>query len=435
MNIFERITGALRNSFGDGWGSWEADKERRISLDLREGGGSSWAAAFGFSNASGKRMTATSAMQLATVFACVRLTAQAISSLPLKLYERRGDGDRVQADDHAIAVLIDQAPNADQTSVEFWESMVARMALNGDAVAHKRMSGRFLSALEPIAATPIRVNGDLRYEFVDRGQRDTLGPDEVLHLRGFSMGGDSGMSAIRFGSQTFGLAAATDESAARIFSNGMNPSGVLTSDQSLKPDQRKQLELIMGRYAGSQNAGKLMILEAGLEFKAMSLNPEDAQMLEQRRFNIEEMCRWFGMPPIIIGHAAQGQTMWGSGVEQILLSWLVLGINPICRRIEARITKSLLTPPERRRFYAEFTREALLQMDSAAKAAFLSSVTQNGLMTRNEGRLKLNLSRSAQPGADLLTAQSNLAPLDRLGVAPVVNPPPEPAPAPKESAK
>ena len=136
-------------------------------------------------------------------------------------------------------------------------------------------------------------------------------------------------------------------------------------------------------------------------------------MLLSRRFNVEEICRWFGVPPIIVGHAAQGQTMWGSGVEQILLAWLALGINPLCKRIEARIKKQLIPAGERRKVYAEFNREGLLQMDSAAKAAFLSAMTQNGLMDRNEGRAKLNLPKRA--GADKLTAQTNLAPLDQLG--------------------
>src|SRR5690606_16736092 len=131
--------------------------------------------------------------------------------------------------------------------------------------------------------------------------------------------------------------------------------------------------------------------------------------------HIEEICRWFGVPPIMVGHAAQGQTMWGTGVEQIILQWMTTGLNPLAKRIEARIKKQLIRPTGNRRRYAEFNREALLQMDSTAKANFLSSMTQNGLMTRNEGRAKLNLPRVE--GADQLTAQTNLAPLDRLGAA------------------
>jgi len=197
--------------------------------------------------------------------------------------------------------------------------------------------------------------------------------------------------------------------------SGLQASGILSSDKTLLDPQREQLRQIMEKYVGSSNAGKLMILEAGLKYERLALTPVDVQMLEHQRFSVEDICRWFGMPPIIIGHAAQGQTMWGSGVEQILIAWLTLGIDPLCDRIEARIKKQLIRPTGNRRRYAEFNREALLQMDSAAKASFLSTMTQNGLMTRNEGRAKLNL--PWMKGGDALTAQTNLAPLGQLGGA------------------
>ncbi|MNS73414.1 Phage portal protein [compost metagenome] len=181
----------------------------------------------------------------------------------------------------------------------------------------------------------------------------------------------------------------------------------------MTPEQRNDLRNLFKKFRGSENAGKVMVLEAGMKPIPFELKPEDAQMLESRRFNVEEICRWYGMPPIIIGHAADGQTMWGSGVEQILLAWLTLGINPLCKRIEARIRKDLIPLGEKRRVYAEFNREGLLQMDSTAKAAFLGAMVQNGLMDRNEGRSKLNLPNRPEAGA--LTAQTNLAPLDKLG--------------------
>lgn len=209
---------------------------------------------------------------------------------------------------------------------------------------------------------------------------------------------------------------AAQHAAAGTFSNGMRPTGYFLFDQILSPEQRKQAqEGLIDPLRGSNNAGGVGILEAGVKWQSVSLNPDDAQMLETRRFDVEEICRWFGVPPVLIGHAGDGQTMWGSGVEQILLAWLTLGVDPICDRIEARIKKQLIRPRSGPRRYAEFLREALLQMDSAAKSAFLSTAVQNGLMTRNEGRAKLNLPRVA--GGDDLTAQTNLAPLDQLGAA------------------
>lgn len=391
-------------------------KQQRLSL--KEGAG--WAAAYGMSNHAGKAVTLNTAMQLATVWSCVRLTAQAVSCLPLSIYEKRGNDDRVKidTDDNLVEVLCD-SPNEDQTPLEFWETMVAWMMTTGNGYAEKVEIGTRLSALQPLPSThcePIRdAENVLKYAFNDRGKTEVLPRDKVFHLKGFGFGGDVGLSPIRFGSQAFGSAIAIDEAAGRLFGKGLQASGVLSSDKVLDAKQREDLGKIMEKFVGSSNAGKLMILEAGLKYDRLSLSPVDAQMLENKRFTVEEICRWFGVPPIIIGHAAQGQTMWGSGVEQILLAWLTLGIDPLCDRIEARIKKQLIRPTGNRRRYAEFNREALLQMDSAAKAAFLSTMTQNGLMTRNEGRAKLNLPRVE--GGDELTAQTNLAPLKALGAA------------------
>ena len=392
------------------------EKEKRLRLQ----DGKAWAAAYGYSNHAGKTVTLNTALQLSTVWACVRLTAQAVSCLPLMMYERRGDDDRVRVgSDEDVAEVICDSPNEDQTPLEFWESQVAWLLAMGNAYSEKVSTGSRLSALQPIPSTnchPVRLDdGELVYRIHDRGKTEDMPREKVFHLKGFGFGGDLGLSPISFGVQTFGAAIAMEEASAKVFGSGLQASGILSSDQNITADQRKDIRTIMESYVGSSNAGKLMVMPTGLKYERLSLTPIDVQMLEHQRFSVEEMCRWFGMPPIIIGHAAQGQTMWGSGVEQILIAWLTLGIDPLCDRIEARIKKQLIRPTGNRRRYAEFNREALLQMDSAAKAAFLSMMTQNGLMTRNEGRAKLNLRRI--DGADALTAQTNLAPLDQLGGA------------------
>lgn len=391
----------------------EAAKERRIySTSDTEGG---WV--FGSDSYAGRVVTQHTALQNATVFDCSRLTGQAMASMPLKFYERTAGGGRVEVEDYPLAELLSD-PNADQTDFEFWEGQSARAVLNGTAYAHKRGTDRFLKALVPIAAVPRRkTSGELVFDTFDRGKMIELPRSEIFQIKAFGLGGDEGLSAIRYGAQSIGTALAGEETSARMFGAGMQASGLLTSEQVLEQPQRDQLQAIMDQYRGSRNAGKLMILEAGLKYQTLTLNPEDAQLLEQRKFQIEEICRWFGVPPIMVGHASEGQTMWGTGVEQILISWLVLGINPLAKRIERRIRKQLIPAGDRRRIYAEFNREALLQMDSKAKAEFLSALTQNGLMSRAEGRQKLNLERTGQPGEDLLTAQTNLAPLGALGQA------------------
>ncbi|WP_454287093.1 phage portal protein [Rhizobium arsenicireducens] len=396
----------------------EVAKDRRLWLS----DGSAWSQVLGRESASGKIVSMDSAMQLATVWACIKLTAQAVSCLPLAMYEKREGEDHVRVDGGDVGEVLTESPNEDQTPLEFWECMVAWLVTCGNAYAVRETTGPRLTSLQPLLSTqcaPRRdSDGVLVYKVNDRGKIETLPREKIFHLKGFGQGLkdlDLGLSPIAYGVNSLGSAMSADEAAGKIFGNGMQASGVLSSDQVLKPDQRTQLQAIMQSYAGSSRAGKMMILEAGLTYNQLSLNPDDAQMLETRRFSVEEVCRWWGVPPIIIGHAGEGQTMWGSGVEQILLSWLTLGIDPICDRIEGRIRKQLIRPSGNRRLFAEFNREALLQMDSTAKANFLSSMVQNGLMDRNEGRRKLNLPN--REGADKLTAQTNLAPLDRLGAA------------------
>ena len=170
-------------------------------------------------------------------------------------------------------------------------------------------------------------------------------------------------------------------------------------------------------FSGSRKTGKVMPLPPGFTFKPLNMSPEDAQLLESRRFNIEEICRWFGVFPILIGHAADGQTMWGSGVEQINLAWLTLYLGPELQRIEQAIEKQLLTPVDRARgFYVEYTVDALLRADSKSRAELISKHSQNGTRTRNELRALDNL--PPRPGGDILTVQSNLVPLDQLGASP-----------------
>lgn len=387
----------------------EVAKGQRLSLT----DGSAWRFLFGGESNSGKSVNLKSTLQLATAWACIRLTATAVSSLPMGMYEK-GAGNSRNSIDHDLNAVLFDSPNAGQTGLEYWETMVANLVARGNAYSERVYTGRFLSALQPINARPVRVDGVLKFRVYDRGKSEDMPADKVFHLKGFSLGDDEGLSPISCGVQGLGSAIAADETAARIFANGLQQPLFIDSGMAkLTKEQRADLTALFKGFQGSDNTGKVMVLEHGMKPVPLTLNPDDAQMLQSRRFNVEEICRWFGTPPIIVGHAAEGQTMWGSGVEQIMLAWLALGINPLCKRIEARIKKDLIPLGERRRVYAEFNREGLLQMDSAAKAAFLSTLTQNGLMDRNEGRAKLNL--PARQGADVLTAQTNLAPLDQLG--------------------
>ncbi|QEU08218.1 phage portal protein [Paracoccus yeei] len=369
-------------------------------------------------NASGKVVTLSAALTISAVWACIVRSAQAMASLPLDLFKKTASGRQSQAG--ALADLLSLSPNLDQTPVEFWEGMFSWMLCSGNAYAEIDWINGRPSSLMPIPSThvtPIRnkVNNLLSYEVQEIGglRKRTVTRENMFHLKGWGFGGDEGMSPIRWGTQSLGAAMAADEASAKMFGSGMQASGVLKTNQRIDERQRPQLQAMMQEYAGSSRAGKLMILEAGMEFEQLTLNPDDAQMLETRRFSIEEVCRWFGVPPIVIGHAAEGQTMWGTGVEAIFLSWMQLGINPVLKKVEQRIRKQLIPLRDQRDVYAEFNREAMLQMDSKAKAEFLRAMTTNGIMTRDEARDKLNLERRGGVADDLMV-QTAMSPIDLL---------------------
>ncbi|WP_102867632.1 phage portal protein [Pseudovibrio exalbescens] len=363
---------------------------------------------------SGKTVNATTSLEVSAAFDCVRKTAQVVSSLPLKFY-RKAAAKREEIEDD-LSDILTTSPNPEQTGVEFWEGMTAHMVLRGNAYAERLMIGNRLVGLKPLLdVEPKRTaDGSFEYAVRDRGKLETLPASKVFHLRGFGPGDGIGLSAIRYGAGSIGAALAADETASRVFSNAMMASGVLSSEQTLNADQRASLQDLLTRYAGSSRAGKMLVLEAGLKFHQLQMNPEDAQLLETRRFNVEDVCRWFGTPPIVIGHAGQGQTMWGTGVEHIMLSWLSLGINPLLTRIEARILKDLVSVEKRRTHYAEFTREAMLRMDSKAMGDFLLKMRMGGFMSGDEGRDKLNLPRRGGKN-DELVVQTSMGLVDMLG--------------------
>jgi HK97 family phage portal protein len=366
---------------------------------------------------SGKSTSLETDLQLAAFWACTRVTAQACAAMPLPMYQEDANGGRVKID-HPLSYIINESPNADMTSLEYWESMVAWLCARGNAYSEIVREGNRIVALEFLPASCVEVcrdhNRELFYRFSDRGKLYELPPDKVFHVKGFGFGGDEGLNPVRYGSQIFGAATAAEESSGKLLGNGLMPSGVLKSQSELSETQRSDLNDILQKYVGSSKAGKVIVLEAGLDYEQLSLDPETMQLLETRRFSTEQICMFMGVPPIVIGHAAEGVTAWGTGIETIQLQWLATGLNPILKRIERRIRKQLLGPGSRG-VYAEFNRDSLLQMDSTARANFISSAVQNGWMTRAEARRASNM-RFIE-GSDFLTAQTNLAPLDKLGTA------------------
>ena len=318
---------------------------RRIGL----GDSSFWNGYYGTDSASGKTVSQQTALQLSTVWACVRLIAETLATLPIALYEDK-DGVPVVASSHPVHRVISIQPNADQTPVEFWECVVASLLLAGNSFNEPHLVGGELSSLEfllPQAVSPPRrtSSGAIEYRFVDsEGKPHTLLDEQMMHTRGFGTDPMSGLSPLAMGRNVFGAAMAADESASKMFANGMKLGGVLSTDQILNKEQRNDIrEDMAAKFAGAVNSGKTMVLEAGMKYQQVSMTPEDAQMLQTRAFNVEEICRWFRVPPWMVGHTSSS-TSWGTGMEQQMLGFLSFTLLPWMKRIEQSINRRLLRP-------------------------------------------------------------------------------------------
>lgn len=392
---------------------------QRIGLGL--GSRNFWGRAFGQESYAGETVTPQRAMQLSAVWRAIRLSATTMASLPVNTYSDDGNGPVIERGGDTDQ-LLRISPNADQTPLEFWEQMFGCLELVGEGAARKHWNVNRTRVVAITILDPTRLRDidnpqrtDWRWEYTDeRGNRIDLAREDVLHLPGFALNGRRGYSTVSYGAQTMGLAIAAEKTAGRLFKSGLRNSGFLNAGQVLNLDDRTKLEKIMSDYMGAGNAGGMMILEGGMTFTPMNMSAQDAELLLTRKFEIEEIGRWFDMPPILLGHAVEGQTMWGSGVDSIIQSWMTLGLSQRIRRAQQAIDKRLRTPAERSAgLYTRYNADALLSVNSAARISFITTAVQNSILTPDEGRALLE--RGKMPGGSQLLAQVNLVPLERLG--------------------
>lgn len=402
---------SLLNPFG-----WFGTSRAKLSGGNQPG---QQARGFGGMSAAGQVVGPESALTLSTYWACVRLIGQTIGTLPLNLFEQDADGGRTPALDHPLYDLLHDQPNADLTAVEFWEGAGACLTIWGNFYALKQRLGARIVALQPLKPflmAPYRADdGRIVYRYTEGGKVSEFEAEDVFHVRGFGFGDIVGLTPVAYARQSIGAALAAQETSGAMFRNGMRVSGwfrykggVLTAAQV---EQTKAA--LVDPYTGSENAAKVGILPGDFDWVQTTMNASDAQLLEQMRFGVEDICRSFGVPPVMVGHAGAGQTMWGSGVEQIVLGFLTTGLRPYLHRIEAAIARDLIGRAQRRTIRAAFDTEELLRGDNKGRALVDSQLANAGVLTRNEIRASRNL--PPVPGGDTLTVQSALLPIELLG--------------------
>lgn len=366
------------------------------------------------------RLGGRNALGLSATWACINLLAGTIASLPLMVY-RDENGIRRVARDHSLYWLLHDSPNYDQTAVDFWEYMVAGIELQGNAYARieRGVSGGII-ALTPIRPDQVsakrNASGDIEYRWSEEGRDTVRLSNDILHIRGPLGDALSGASTLSVCRGAFDSALAADGASETFFSNGIRPSGILSTDPtiSLTPEQRQEFEqLLTTKFRGALNAGRPMLLDRGMKWQQLDLSPEDAQMLESRGFGIEEICRIFGVPPHMVGHSEKS-TSWGSGIEQQTLGFVKFSLRRRLKRIEQALEKQLLTKAERDAGVSiEFNLEGLLRGDSAGRSSFYQTMTQLGAMTINEVRALENL--PPVEGGDVPRMQMQNVPITQAG--------------------
>lgn len=387
--------------------------------------GSAYSFFFGGS-AAGKRVNERSAMQMTAVYSCVRILAEAVAGLPLHLYRYKEDGGKEKALDHPLYLLLHDEPNPEMSSFVFRETLMTHLLLWGNAYAQIIRNGRGeVMALYPLMPDRMAVDrddkGQLYYEYttsaddapISKGSIVRLKPSDVLHIPGLGFDGLVGYSPIAMAKNAIGLAIATEEYGSKFFANGAQPSGVLEHPGTIKDPQRVR-DSWMSQFGGSANSNKIAVLEEGLKYTPISISPEQAQFLETRKFQINEIARIFRVPPHMVGDLEKSSF---SNIEQQSLEFVKYTLEPWLVRWEQSIQRTLFSADEKKRYFVRFNVEGLLRGDYASRMNGYAVGRQNGWMSANDIRELENLDRiPAEEGGDLYLINGNMTKLKDAGI-------------------
>jgi HK97 family phage portal protein len=384
----------------------------------------------GHATRSGKDVNWKTALEVSTAFACARVIADGISQVPLKLFREAPDGRaRVPAKDHPLYDVLHRRPNEWQTSYEYRETLGLHLVFAGNHFSFKNrgVGGRVveLIPLQPGGMTVKRVaDGTLSYRYrrmngIDEGYSDQDGgeaqdftADQIWHLRGPSWSGWLGLNAVKIARESIGLAIATEENHAKLHANGNRSGGMISVEGTLDDKQYKQLrDWLAKEHEGPANAWKDMIMDRKATYARLGATGVDAQHLETRRYQVEEICRHFRVMPIMVGYSDKAATY--ASAEQMFLAHVVHTLSPWYERIEQSIDVNLLTDKDRKGgIYAKFVEEGLLRGSLKDTKDYLLGLVNGGLMTPNEGRAKLDLNADADPLSDELRIPANITGAD-----------------------
>jgi HK97 family phage portal protein len=357
------------------------------------------------------------ALQVSAVWAATELLSDNVASLPLFVYERANDisGHKQLARDTSLWTLLHDNPNNRQTPMEFWQYMVMNFLLRGNAYARlvRNSAGEVISMI-PLSADQVEIevlkDQTVIYKYQYEGKVVVYAADSMLHWKDKG-NGTIGMSRLDYMRSTINVAVNAQNHSSNVFRKSAKRPGVFMIDRLLTEEQRSA---IRQNYRGlvEGNDDDLLVLEAGAKFEPLNMTPADVQLLETRKFSVEDIARWFGIPSALINDTEK-TTTWGTGIDQLIQGFYKFRLRPMLESLEQAIEKRVLTAAQRKKYTVEFSLDAILRGSLKDRLEIGAQAVQNGLMSRNEWRQLENL--PPVDGADILTAQVNLMPIDQLG--------------------
>lgn len=379
-----------------------------------------WYTPIGAATASGARVSPELALSLSAVYCAVRIIAESVAQIPLILYRRLPNGGKERATDHPLFSLIHRQPNSEQTTFEWREMLQGHVGLRGNAFSQivRRGNGEVV-ALVPWNPTGVRYerassSSPLTYYYRPRGAEErAYRADQVLHIRGLSSDGMTGLSPISLARETIGQMLSTLGFGSRHFENNVKPAGVLEYPGKLKPEARENLKKSWAsEYGGAANAGKTILLEEGMKWTQVGMSAEDAQYIQSRKFDVSEIARWFNMPPHMLKDLDRAIQ---ANIEQQSLEFVIYTMMPWYVRWEQALSRALLDDDEKEEFFFEFLVDGLLRGDSVARANALAIKRQNGIINADEWRALDNMNPQPEGQGKTYLVPLNMVPADQIG--------------------
>ena len=372
-------------------------------------------------NPSGVRINQETALQSTVVLACARVLAESVAGLPLFLLRRLADGGKQIAREHPLYTILHDAPNSWQTSFEWREQAMLHLCLHGNAYSEIRPGAAgAVTELWPLHPSRMKVerieNGRLRYKYREESGAETVyTQDQIMHLRWLSDDGVNGMVPIELARDAIGLARACEIHGAAFFGNGARPGVVLSTDNTISAEAAEMLRNNWERmHRGAERSNRTAVLMGGLKPVELGGNNQEAQFLEARRFQVEEICRLYRMPPHLVGDLTRSSF---SNIEQQSIDFVQHTLLPWLRRFETAIARDLITDSA---YFAEFDTRGLLRGDAAARASYYQTLWNLGVASINEIRKWENL--DPVDGGDTRFVQLNMQTLDQANAGDVERP-------------